>query len=34
MVLFERLMNLLNECEDVDQIYHNVSNYDDGGEEE
>ena len=33
MVLFERLMNLLNECEDVDQIYHNVSNYDDGGEE-
>ncbi len=33
MVLFERLMNLLNECEDVDQIYHNVSNYDDGEEE-
>lgn len=32
MVLFERLMNLLNDCDDVDQVYHNVSNYD--GEEE
>ena len=27
MALFERLMNLLNECDDVDKIYHNVSNY-------
>ena len=33
MVLFERLMNLLNDCEDVDQVYHNVSNYNDGEEE-
>ena len=33
MVLFERLMNLLNDCDDVDQVYHNVSNYDDGEEE-
>jgi len=33
MALFERLMNLLNDCEDVDQVYHNVSNYDDGEEE-
>ena len=34
MVLFERLMNLLNDCDDVDQVYHNVSNYDDGEEEQ
>ena len=27
MALFERLMNLLNECDDVDKIYHNVKNY-------
>ncbi len=27
MELFERLMRLLNECEDVDTIYHNVENY-------
>jgi len=33
MMLFERLMNLLNDCDDVDDIYHNVSNYDDGEEE-
>jgi YebC/PmpR family DNA-binding regulatory protein len=33
MDLFERLMNLLNDCEDVDQVYHNVSNYNDGEEE-
>lgn len=33
MMLFERLMNLLNDCDDVDQIFHNVSNYDDGEEE-
>ncbi|MCD7893275.1 MAG: YebC/PmpR family DNA-binding transcriptional regulator [Erysipelotrichaceae bacterium] len=33
MVLFERLMNLLNDCDDVDQIFHNVSNYDEGDEE-
>lgn len=33
MMMFERLMNNLNNCEDVDQIYHNVSNYDDGEEE-
>ncbi len=26
MELFERLLNLLNECDDVDTIYHNVSN--------
>lgn len=30
MELFERLMNLLSDCDDVDTIYHNVSNYDDG----
>ena len=34
MELFERLMNLLNDCDDVDTVYHNVSNYDDGSEEE
>lgn len=28
MELFKRLMRLLNEAEDVDQVYHNVSNYD------
>ena len=28
------MMNLLNDCDDVDQVYHNVSNYDDGEEEE
>lgn len=28
MELFERLMNNLNNCDDVDQIYHNVANYD------
>jgi len=33
MAMFERLMNLLNECDDVDQVFHNVSNYDDGEEE-
>ena len=33
MVLSERLMNLLNDCDDVDQVYHNVSNYDDGEED-
>ena len=33
MMLFERLMNLLNDCDDVDQIFHNVANYDDGEEE-
>lgn len=27
MELFERLMRLLNECDDVDKIYHNVENY-------
>ena len=27
-------MILLNDCDDVDQVYHNVSNYDDGEEEE
>lgn len=27
MTLFERLMNLLNDCDDVDKIYHNVENY-------
>ena len=26
MMLFERLMDLLNDCDDVDQIFHNVSN--------
>ena len=30
MELFERLMNNLNDCDDVDHIYHNVSNYDEG----
>lgn len=30
MDLFERLMNNLNDCDDVDQIYHNVANYDEG----
>ena len=30
MELFERLMNNLNACDDVDQIYHNVANYDEG----
>lgn len=30
MELFERLMNNLNDCDDVDQIYHNVANYDGG----
>lgn len=34
MELFERLMNLLNDAEDVDQVYHNVANYVDGSEEE
>jgi len=34
MELFERLMNLLSDCDDVDTVYHNVSNYDDGTEEE
>ncbi len=34
MELFERLMNLLGDCDDVDTVYHNVSNYDDGSEEE
>ena len=33
MMLFERLMTLLNDCDDVDQIFHNVVNYDDGEEE-
>ena len=33
MMLFERLMDLINDCDDVDQIFHNVSNYDDGEEE-
>lgn len=33
MVLFERLMSLLDDCDDVDHVYHNVSNYDDGEEE-
>ena len=27
MMLFERLMDLLNACDDVDKIYHNVENY-------
>ncbi len=27
-------MNLLNDAEDVDQVYHNVANFDDGSEEE
>ena len=30
MELFERLMNNLNDCDDVDQIYHNVAYYDEG----
>lgn len=33
MDMFERLMNLLNDCEDVDQVFHNVSNYSSGEEE-
>jgi len=33
MMLFERLMDLLNNCDDVDQVFHNVSNYNDGEEE-
>jgi len=33
MVLFERLMGLLDDCDDVDQVFHNVSNYDEGDEE-
>ncbi|MEG0548749.1 MAG: YebC/PmpR family DNA-binding transcriptional regulator, partial [Coprobacillus sp.] len=33
MELFERLMGLLDDCDDVDQVFHNVSNYDDGEEE-
>ena len=33
MMLFERVMTLLNDCDDVDQIFHNVANYDDGEEE-
>lgn len=33
MMLFDRLMTLLNDCDDVDQIFHNVANYDDGEEE-
>lgn len=33
MELFDRLMTLLSDCDDVDTIYHNVSNYDDGQEE-
>lgn len=34
MELFDRLMNLLSDCDDVDTVYHNVSNYDDGQEDE
>ena len=30
MELFERLMNNLNDCDDVDEVYHNVANYDEG----
>ena len=30
MEVSERLMNNLNDCDDVDQIYHNVANYDEG----
>lgn len=30
MELFERLMNNLNDCDDVDQVFHNVANYDEG----
>ena len=33
MMLFERLMTLLDDCDDVDEVFHNVSNYDDGEEE-
>ncbi|MDM8196366.1 YebC/PmpR family DNA-binding transcriptional regulator [Massilimicrobiota timonensis] len=33
MMLFDRLMGLLNDCDDVDEVYHNVSNYDEGEEE-
>lgn len=32
MEMFDRLMNLLDDCDDVDKVYHNVSNYDDGEE--
>ena len=32
-MLFERLMTLLDDCDDVDEVFHNVSNYDDGEEE-
>jgi len=34
MAMFERLMSLLDDAEDVDKVYHNVANYDDGDEEE
>lgn len=30
MDLFERLMSNLDNCDDVDQIFHNVANYDEG----
>ena len=33
MMLFERLMTLLDDCDDVDEVFHNVSNYDDSEEE-
>lgn len=33
MELFERLMGLLDDCDDVDQVFHNVSNYNDGEDE-
>ena len=33
MMLFERLMTLLDDCDDVDEVFHNVSNYDDAEEE-
>lgn len=33
MMLFERLMTLLDDCDDVDEVFHNVSNYDDDEEE-
>lgn len=33
MMLFERLMSLLDDCDDVDEVFHNVSNYDDDEEE-
>lgn len=32
MMLFERLMNLLDDCDDVDKVYHNVENYIEGEE--